>query len=140
MFYLNRNANKELRNIFNDNFLDDVFGLVSERKNQLKADLVENENDYSLAVEIPGLNKEDIKISYEDSVLTISAEKKENIDKSDESMNYVHKEIHYGSYTRSFSLDNIDKDGIKANYNNGILNVSLPKKAIENTKKFINIE
>lgn len=140
MFYLNRNANKDLRNIFNDNFLDDVFGLVSEKKNQLKADLVENENDYSLAVEIPGLNKEDIKISYEDSTLTISAEKKENIDKSDESKNYVHKEIYYGSFSRSFQLENIDKDGIKANYNNGILNVSLPKKEIENTKKFINIE
>ena len=139
MFYINRNANKELRNIFNDNFLDDVFGAVSD-KNQLRADLVENEKDYNLTVEIPGLNKEDIKIVYEDSTLTVSAEKKESIDKSDESKNYVHKEIYYGSYFRSFHLENIDKDAIKANYNNGILNLTLPKKEIENTKKFINIE
>jgi len=137
MFYLKKS---NLKDIFNDDFLDDVFGLSTTRKNQLKCDLIENENDYELNVEIPGLNKEDIKISYEDSTLTISAEKKSNIDKSDESKNYVHREIYYGSYTRSFTLENVDKDAIKATYNNGILNVTLPKKEVDTTKKYINIE
>lgn len=139
MFYLNR-KNNNLRNIFNDNFLDDVFKLTSVGNDNLKCDLVENEKDYLLSVEIPGLAKEDIKISYEDKTLTISAEKKSNVDKSDEAKNYVHKEIYYGSYSRSFFLENIDKDTIKAIYNNGILNVTLTKKAPENNKKFINIE
>ncbi|MCK9470836.1 MAG: Hsp20/alpha crystallin family protein [Bacilli bacterium] len=139
MFYLNRKGNN-LRDIFNDNFLDDVFNLPTMRKNYLKSDLIENEKEYNLTVEIPGLEKEDIKIAYEDSYLKISAEKKQSVDKSDESKNYVHKEIYYGSYSRSFYLENIDKENIKASLNNGILNVILPKKEQDNTKKFINIE
>lgn len=137
MFYINKN-NKELKNIFNDNFLDDIFNLSKTNKSSMRADLIENENDYSLSVEIPGINKEDINISYEDSRLTISAEKK--TENTTEKTNYVHKEIFYGSYSRTFFLENVDKDNIKASYVDGILNINLPKSKTDNTKKYINIE
>lgn len=139
MFFLDRNRNN-LSDIFNDNFLEDIFGTTKTVRSRLNSDLVENEKEYLLKVEIPGFNKEDIKISYEDNVLNISAERNESIDKSDEAKNYVHKEIHYGSCSRSYRLDNINSDEIRASYENGILNLTLPKKEIDTSKKYISIE
>ncbi len=88
-------------------------------------------------MEIPGIEKSDINISYENKYLTITANKKqikENVD------NYIQKEIQYGSYTRKYFLENIDSDKIKASYNNGILNVLIPKLQVDNKQKTINIE
>lgn len=143
MFYIDRSRKRALRDLFdafNDNFFDDAFSIISRDNYRLRADLIENDNDYDLTLEIPGLDKEDIKISYQDNYLTVAAEKKTNIDKSDEEKNYVHKEIYYGSINRKFYLEGIDSNNIKASYNNGILNVKLPKKEIESSKKYITIE
>jgi HSP20 family protein len=94
-------------------------------------DILERENDYHIKIEIPGVEKQDVKITVHDDVLVIKGEKKMESEKKGE--NYRRIEQCYGTFQRSFSLpSSIASDKIDATYNNGILNISLPK--IEETK------
>jgi len=89
-------------------------------------DIVEDKDKVSVSVDLPGLDKEDIKVGVEDNVLTITGERK--FEKEDEQKNYHHMERAYGSFSRTFSLPNtVAGDKIKANYKNGVLNIELPK-------------
>ncbi len=88
----------------------------------------ETEDDFIIELAAPGMGKNDFKINFKNNVLTISSEKKnENEEKSD---NYTRKEFSYQSFQRSFTVsDNaVLGDKISAKYNNGILNVTLPKR------------
>ena len=89
-------------------------------------DIVESKESYELAVEIPGLNKNDIHISLEDSVLRLSGERKQ--ESKSENKNYHHIEITFGRFERSFRLPkNVKTDQINAKYKDGILKVEIPK-------------
>ncbi len=86
----------------------------------------EQEDRYLLEMSAPGFDKKDISISVEDEVLTISGNVKE--EKEERTENYVSREFRTGSFTRSFNLGKqIDAEHIAAKYENGILNVTLPK-------------
>src|SRR3989304_231399 len=92
-------------------------------------DLIESEKDLTATIEMPGLNKEDIKINITQDMLEVSAETKheEEIKEKD----YIYKERRGESYHRSMSLPSqIDPDGAKASYNNGILEIKMPKTEI----------
>ena len=89
-------------------------------------DVVENENEYIVKVELPGVNKNDVKITVQNEVLTVRGEKKQ--EKVTEGENYHHTERSYGSFQRSFTLpSSVKSDNIDASYNDGILTVSVPK-------------
>ena len=91
-----------------------------------RADVVEYDDKLTLMAEIPGLDKGEIKVLVEDGTLTISGEKKPLVD--DKDVNYVRAELNKGSFSRSFTLpDYVDVEKIKADYENGVLIVSLPK-------------
>lgn len=91
-----------------------------------KTDVVETPNAYEVHLAVPGLNKEDFNIEVNDSQLTISGERKFTNEKKDKSYHAI--ETHFGSFSRSFSLpENVDATKINARYNNGILEVSIPK-------------
>ncbi|GDX63338.1 hypothetical protein LBMAG35_01760 [Chlorobiota bacterium] len=92
-----------------------------------KVDIAHEEKAITLLIEIPGVNKEDVKISInEDRVLTISGEKKQH--QTIDQQAFLRTERRFGSFTRSFKLtDLIDKQGIQAEFNNGVLSVTLPK-------------
>jgi HSP20 family protein len=110
-------------NIF-DNDLGDFFG---KRFSDPAANIIEQNDAFHLEIAAPGMTKEDFKINLENNILTISAEI--NDEKREEGKNYSRKEFYYGSFARSFTLPKtIDLDNIRADYENGILNVSLPKK------------
>ncbi len=92
-----------------------------------KVDIYETDSSYVLNAELPGLTKEDISIDINDSTLTLKGERKfeEKVEKD----NYVRVERSYGSFSRSFVLsDDVAPDGITANYKEGVLEVTLPKK------------
>ncbi len=97
----------------------------------------ESEEGFMLDLAAPGLKKEDFKVNLDNNVLTISSEQKnENEEKSEK---YTRKEFFYSSFSRSFTLPKtIDLDKIKADYNNGILSLSLPKR--EDAKVAVNRE
>jgi HSP20 family protein len=110
-------------NIF-DNDLGDFFG---KRFSDPAANIIETPDSFALDIAAPGLNKDDFKINLENNIMTISAEFEDQ--KREEGKNYSRKEFYYGSFSRSFTLPKtIDLDKIKADYENGILKISLPKK------------
>ncbi len=88
--------------------------------------VIENEQDFIIEIAAPGVSKEEFNINLENQVLTISREIKE--DKEEKKENYTRREFVYGSFERSFTLPkNIKYDDIVADYNQGILNLNLPK-------------
>lgn len=92
-----------------------------------KVDIVENEKSYVVRAEVPGVSREDIDIDLKENTLVIKGEKKS--EKKDEKENYVRVESTYGSFQRSFFLDEkIDRNNISAKYKDGVLEVTLPKK------------
>lgn len=100
-------------------------------------DIIENENSYELHVEVPGMKKEDFNIELKDNNLTVSGERKFTSEKKEK--NFYSMETKYGSFSRSFTLpENVDSSKINAKYNDGILELTIPKdekKALKSTIK-----
>ncbi len=94
-----------------------------------RTDVIDTGDTFKLESELPGFKKEDIKIDIENDCLTISAERK--ADNKEEKDSYVKRERYYGSFSRSFDVSGINVDGIEAAYKDGVLTVTLPKKAAE---------
>jgi len=91
-------------------------------------DIYEHNGNLVLTAEVPGLDENDIEVKIEDSTLTIQGDRK--FEKEVKEENYHRVERSYGSFFRSFSLPrNIDQDKIKAENENGILKITMPKKA-----------
>ncbi len=89
-------------------------------------DISESEGEYQIKAEIPDVKKEDVKVTLEDGVLTIQGERKH--EKEEKGKKYHRIERSYGSFVRTFSLpDVIDEDKVKAEFKEGVLNLSLPK-------------
>ncbi len=94
-----------------------------------RTDVIDTGDAFKLESELPGFRKEDIKIDIEKDCLTISAER--SADKKEEKGNFVKRERVYGSFSRSFDVSGINVEGIEARYTDGVLTVTLPKKAAE---------
>lgn len=117
-----------------ERLFDDFFGVsrdlgmpASLRSWAPAVDIEETEADYRLKAELPGLKKEDVKISVEDNVLTLSGERKE--EKSEKNRKVHRLERSYGSFVRSFSLpSSIAADKVTAAYKDGVLEIVVPKK------------
>jgi len=119
------------------NFIEDVFqnGVKAwnneqrdEKSGRVPVNIQETEKNFELSVVAPGEKKEDIKINVEKNVLTISYEHKEEM--KEQTSKSLRTEFRQRSFKRSFTLnEKIDTTGISARYNDGILYVSLPKKA-----------
>ncbi len=91
-----------------------------------KVDIKETDKDFVINTELPGLDKNDFKLTVEDNVLTIEGEKK--IENEEKNENYYRSERSYGAFKRSFRLtDSVDSKNINAKYKNGILSVTIPK-------------
>ena len=103
-----------------------------------KVDVIENETSYEVQVAAPGLNKDDFKIEVNDNYLTVSGERKFTNEKKDKNFHSI--ETNYGSFSRSFTLpDNADGAKISAKYNNGILELVIPKDEKKILKQVIKV-
>lgn len=124
------------------NMLDDFFTESWPRRSlagdTFKLDVQDNENEYVVEAELPGIAKEHINLSLNDGKLTISVNKEEV--QEDKQKNYIHRERRYSSMARSIFLAEADSDGIKAKLDNGVLNITVPKRKIEDRSKMIEIE
>lgn len=90
-------------------------------------DIIEKEDHYRLQAELPGMNKEDISIQADGNTLTIQARHDDICEESNEQ--FVRKERRFGSFSREFRIPDVACDQITASYQNGILELILPKKS-----------
>jgi HSP20 family protein len=102
-----------------------------------RVDVFEDEKAFEIHVAVPGVNKEDFKLDLNDNLLTVSGERKYTKERKENNFHTV--ETQYGTFQRSFSLpENVASDQIQARYNNGVLEISVPKdekKALKTTIK-----
>jgi HSP20 family protein len=127
--------------------LDRVFGDLFEdltdgrrRTWRLSVDVIEEDDRYRVLADLPGFKPDDVKIEVADDVLTISGEHEES--EEEKKQDYVRRERRYGSFSRSLALpEGVSADDIEATFENGVLEVSIPKpKAEEKATKKIEIK
>jgi HSP20 family protein len=110
---------------------------IAERTFQPAADIVEAEKAFFIYLDVPGLEKKDLNLSVEKNVLTISGERKKDLEIAEDK--YVRFERYYGKFSRSFRLSqSVTTEDIKASFNNGQLTIEIPK-AEETKAKTIEI-
>ena len=129
-------------NMFDDMFRDPFFTSSNTTK-LMKTDIQEKDNNYILDMDLPGYDKEDIKAQLKDGYLTITAQKNASNEDKDEKGNYIRRERYCGKCSRSFYIgDSIKEEDIKANFNNGILQLSFPKEVARKDEgtKYITID
>ena len=110
-----------------DNFERKFFGNSSAALPDFRTDIRDAGDRFVLEAELPGFSKEDIKLDVKDGILTISAQHSENKDEKDDKGSYIRRERRFGSFTRSFDVTGVDEEHITASYNNGVLELNLPK-------------
>jgi len=124
-----------------DRVFDDVFRDVMPsfntgfNPNAMRVDISEDEKNIYIEAELPGMKKEDVKVTVEDGVLMIRGERKQETE--EKKKNYHRVERVYGSFSRAFTLgENINKDNIEAKYEDGVLHLTLPKmEPVKNVKE-----
>ena len=102
------------------------FGSGSRTVSGFRTDVTDTGDAYKLEAELPGFNKDDIKIDIENDCLTISAER--SMENKEDKNNFVKRERYYGSFSRSFDISGINAEGIEASYTDGVLTLTMPKK------------
>jgi HSP20 family protein len=115
-----------LFNTFFDTPTSSNGGTVGQRRWLPAMDLVENEGDYVLRADLPGVSEEDVDIEVKDNVLTISGQRKSEHEQGKDGFRRVERS--YGSFRRSLTLpEGVDADAIKASFDRGVLDVRIPK-------------
>jgi HSP20 family molecular chaperone IbpA len=118
-------------------FLDDVFKF--DEKSKMICDVYEKDNKFFIEVDMPGFKKDEIKIEINKGTLNITAEKK--YEEQEEDKKYLcHERKFYGKYQRSFYLGDVEEDAIEASFDNGTLNIEIPKKQEQNNNRMIEIK
>lgn len=97
-------------------------------------DMSETDEAYTLTVDLPGLNKDDIEVSYNDNRLTISGERKEET--KEENEDFIRQERFVGTFSRKFTMPtDVKEEKIKASFKDGVLTVNIPKSEVKKPKQ-----
>ena len=110
----------------------------------MRTDVKEKDSDYEVTMNLPGIQKENVKVQLEDGYLTVSASSDTNNDQKDNDGRYIRRERYMGSFSRSFYVgEDVKHEDIKAKFENGTLILTVPKKeqqpAVED-KHYIEVE
>ena len=113
--------------LFNwDRVFDSFVGDQDYHVGRPAVDVREDEDNYIVEVELPGLSEKDVEVKVENGVLTVASRKDESKEEKDEG--YIRKERRHFSFKRSFSLpENVDVEKVSANFKNGLLDIAVPK-------------
>lgn len=127
------NPFSELREPFGDGFfkgfhLRPLYRMPESGEPQIRLDVAEDDKNFIVKAEIPGVSKNDIKVAVDGNVVSVSAEIKREKEEKD-GPRTIRSERYYGSVSRSFALDeNVDQAAAMAKYEDGVLQLTLPKK------------
>lgn len=118
---------RKTRNLTNyfDNFEKAFFSDFPSMFSEMRTDILDKGDHFLLQADLPGFTKEDIHISLNGDTLTVSAE--HNDEKEEKDNSFIRRERRYGSYARSYDVSGIHTQDISAAYNNGVLELRLPK-------------
>lgn len=123
LFGIQREMNRMFDTVFRLDTRDDESGFNAWTP---AVDITERDDQYNVKVELPGVNKDEVKITLDNNILTIRGEKKQEREEKKE--NYHRVERSYGSFQRSFTLPStVKSDKIDAVYKDGVLQIALPK-------------
>lgn len=107
----------------------------------MQSDVVENDKEYIIKVDMPGMDKNNINLSYNNGILSVSGSRKSFKDLSNEKNNsLIHRERSEGHISRSFRLPNVVASEIHAKYDNGVLTITLPKQSSGESDNSIQID
>ena len=137
--------------IFGEDLFDDFMGYPTGRqaaaypqvKDMMKTDIRDVDGNYELEIDLPGFKKDEIKVQLKDGYLTLSAAKGLDKDEQDKKGNYIRRERYAGTLSRSFYVGNgVKNEDVHAKFENGVLRLSVPKKAAEEIEadKYVSIE
>lgn len=127
------NSSSLLDLFFNNELFNNSFSNFEPHSN-----IKETDKEYKVELAVPGLEKEDIKLTIKKNMLIVSSDKKQ--ENTEEDKGYFRKEFNYSKFEQRYKLPiEIKKEDIKANYKNGILYINIPKSEVEEDK-FIEIE
>ena len=116
----------------------DGFGSLMSVKHPMSTDIVEDGENLKIIMDLPGVKKENVKITLENGYLTISASTKGDSEEKNEEGTFIRRERHSGELTRSFAVSkDISKDEIKAKLENGTLTLLVPKEPTKDTSSNI---
>lgn len=131
---------KLFESFFND-FDEDFFsplGNLNARFNCFQVDVIDNEDNYIIEADLPGMEKENVQIEYDNNYLTIIAHRDEHSESDKD--NYIRRERRVGEFRRSFYIENIDMDEVEATFKSGVLKINLKKVKPTGQKKVIQIK
>lgn len=120
----------DMRDGFFDNFFSNFMG-----NDNFQVDIKEKDNSYEVTADLPGFDKSDLNVTYDDGVLTIEATRNDVTEDKDEEGNFLRRERNSRSYRRQFMLKGINEDKIDASFKDGVLNLDLPKAPGEDEDK-----
>lgn len=125
-----------------DSFWPEIFEQKTNDTNiRPSTDIIDGENEYSIEIEMPGIAKDNLKISTENQYIIVEANRQET--KNESKKGYVYNEIKRGSFSRKFLIPSevdTDPNNINATYKDGILKLVLPKKKQETLDKIVNVK
>ena len=122
-------------------FFDDPWSNFSRTfTDSFRTDVTDEGDHFKITADLPGFDKKDIHLDVNGDTLTIHAERKAEQEEKDDKNNYVRCERSFGSYSRQFDLSSVDADHMKATYDNGVLKLEMPKKALPDSARHIEIE
>ena len=136
--------NRRSKDLINGGFedfyylMDDFFTPRSFERATFRMDVQENEKEYVIEAELPGVKKDDVNLDLNDGRLTISVKRDETVE--DSRRNYLHRERRVSSMSRVVTLPDTDPDGIKAKLDNGVLSVCIQKQDKQAAARKIDIE
>ena len=125
--YLQKRNNGDVFDVF-ENFFKPMF--YDEQLDSMRTDIKETDDDYKLSIEMPGFKKDEIKVSLDNGCLTVSAEKAEKEEEGKEkSAKYLRRECRVSCQRSYYVGDDVQVDSVKAKYDNGMLELTVPKAA-----------
>lgn len=125
--YLQKRNNGDVFDVF-ENFFKPMF--YDEQLDSMRTDIKETDDDYKLSIEMPGFKKDEIKVSLDNGYLTVSAEKAEKEEEGKEkSAKYLRRECRVSCQRSYYVGDDVQVDSVKAKYDNGMLELTVPKAA-----------
>lgn len=125
-------------NFFSDDFLAPLRSIETKMTSGFRVDVLDNGDHYLIEADLPGFEKDNVKIEYENKYLTIVAKKETSEEINQE--NYIRRERQAGEYRRSFYIDGILPDEIDARFKNGVLKIKVEKEPLKTDHKEIEIK